>query len=285
MPVLSEDWKMRPRYNWYSRLIRKYYKISVGLTKPRHPIPDKDIAGKAEREKRLVIQIPFGGLGDHLAYSSLPELLWKQKGIRTFVSNKSIFRSRAIREFVWEINPYIQFTNERGWFIHNPLEEGIVIDDYVQKLFRLKGNGLPKTYYQPQKVEQIDGKNVVDASFGPTGRANGYYEAEFHERFVAFLKDNVRDFVLLTHGDSPVRNELEGKIIGVFEPAFYNVGKIEELADVLFSAENRYLLHSGAASLSAALGLQSNILNYVKPSSYNAYRYRVNNYIDLKATE
>jgi len=95
MPILTENWRVRPKHNWYSELIRKYCKIKVDLTKPDRPILDKDILEKTKKEERLVIQIHFGRLGDHLAYPSLRELLWTQKGVKTFISDKSIFRSKA----------------------------------------------------------------------------------------------------------------------------------------------------------------------------------------------
>ena len=80
MLILSENFKMRPKHNWYSKIIRKYYKIRINLIKPENPIKDETIKEKVEKERELVIQVTCGGLGDHLIYSSLPELLWKQKG-------------------------------------------------------------------------------------------------------------------------------------------------------------------------------------------------------------
>lgn len=283
MPVLSEKYKMRPKHNWYSKIIRKYYKIRINLIKPRSPIPDADILEKVEKAKQLVIQIPFGGLGDHLAYSSLPELLWEQKGIKTFISNKSIFRSKAIRDFVWKLNPYITFIDEKGWFIYKPsLDDFLTIDEYLQKLFNLDANRCPKVYYEPNLIEELKGKNIVDPSFGPTGKANGYFAPDFHRRFIKYLTSNVGEFVLIAHKHSGTKNNLQKLIKTELNPDCYTVSTIEELADTLFSARNRYLLHSGACSLSAALNLQSNILNYIKPSTYNSYKYSINNYVDLK---
>lgn len=281
MPILSENWKMRPKHSWYSKLIRKYYNIRVDLTKPLCPVPDADILEKVEKEKQLVIQIPFGGLGDHLIYSSLPELLWDQKRIRTLISIKSVFRNEAIREFVWGLNPYVTFTNEKGWFIYEPLQNNLVWDEYLQKLFDLKGNGCPKVYYKPHVIEQIKGKNIVDPSFGPTGKANGYYENGFHKKFIGYLKKNVDDFILMTHKYRRTKNDLEERIKTAFNPGCYNISTIVELTDVLFSAKDRYLLHSGAASLSAVLNLKSEVINYRKPKSYLSFKYAVNNYVDL----
>jgi len=286
MPVLRENWRMRPKHNWHSKLIRKYYNIRVNLTKPHNPVSDSDILEKAEKEKQLVIQIPFGGLGDHLAYSSLPELLWEQKGIKTFISNKSVFRSKAICDFVWGLNPYVTFTDEKGWFTYKPLENNYpTLDEYFQKLFDLGGNGCPKVYYKPRIIEQIRGKDIVDPSFGPAGKANRYYEKDFHERFIDYIRSNIGDFVLIMHKHAHIRNELQQHIRRAFNPSCYVLSTIEELADVLFSAKNRYLLHSGACSLSAALNLQSNILSYLKPSTYTSFKYKVNNYIDLLKTQ
>jgi len=285
MPIISENWKMRPKHNWYSKIIRKYYKIRVSLTKSHNPIHDSDILEKAEQEKQLVIQIPFGGLGDHIAYSSLPELLWEQKGIKTFISDKSIFRSEPIRDFVWKLNPYIEFTGQKGWFIYKPLllkNNFLTIDKYLQNLFGLRGDGCPKVYYKPNPICELKGKTIVDPSFGPTGKANGYYEPDFHKRFTAFVENNIGDFILIAHKETHIKNPLETEITRLLKPQCYEIGTLEELADALFSAKSRYLLHSGAASLSVALNLQSNILNYLKPSSYTSYKYTVNNYINLK---
>ncbi len=280
MPILSEDYKMRPKHNWYSKIIRKYYKVRVHMTKPHSPVPDADILEKANREKRLVIQIPFGGLGDHLIYSSLPELLWKQKGIKTFISNKSIFRSEAIRDFVWGRNPYIEFTGEKGWFIHQPLKHNFAtLDEYLQKLFNLQGSGCPKVYYRPNLVEQLKEKTIVDPSYGAAGKANGYYERDFHKRFVEYLKSNVNEFILLAHRHSKTRNPLEELVKRTFNPDCYNIFTIEELADVLFSARKRYLLYSGAASVSAALGMPSIVLCNRK--AVPNFQYKVNEHIDL----
>lgn len=280
MPILSEQYKMRPKHNWYSKLIRKYYKIRVNLTKPRNLVPDADIREKAEREKQLIIQIPFGGLGDHLTYSSLPELLWKQKGIKTFISNESIFRSKAIRDFVWGLNPYIEFTSKNGWFIYQPLvNEYSTLDEYLQMLLDLQGNRCPKVYYKPRIIEKIKGKTIVDPSFGPSGKANGYYEADFHKKFIDYLKSNIDEFVLVIHKHCKIKNKLEEQIKKMFDVTCYEVKTIEKLADVLFSAEKRYLLYSGTSSLSAAMGLPSVVLCNRK--AVPTFQYRTNEYVDL----
>lgn len=271
---------MRPKHNWYSKLLRKYYKIRVNLTKPRCPIADSAIREKAEKENQLVIQIPFGGLGDHLAYSSLPELLWEQKKIKTFISDKSFFRSRIIRDFVWKPNPYIEFTGTKGWFIYPPLNNSLLtIDEYLQNLFGLQGDGRPKVYYKPDTVQQLKGKTIVHPSFGPSGKANGYYETDFHRRFIDFLEKNAGNFILLLGRHRQAENPLEARIRHLLKPPCYSIESIEGLADALLSAERRYLMYSGGASLSAALGLESIVLCNRK--AVPNFQYGLHKYIDL----
>ena len=280
MLILSEKWKMRPKHNWYSKLIRKYYKFRRNMVMPAKPIRDEDILEKVEKEKQLVIQVPYGGLGDHLMYSSLPELLWKQKQIKTFVSNGSIYRSEAIQKFVWELNPYVTFTDRKGWFIHKPVRDDFtVLDEYLQDLFGIEGEGHPKIYYTPNLIEQIKGKTIVDASCGASGKANGYFEPDFYKRFLEYLKNNVDDFILITHQHSGTKDKLQELIKATFAPPCYNVSTIEQLANVLFSASKRLLLYSGAASLAAALGKTSHILCYKK--AVPTFQYKINEYIDL----
>jgi len=249
---------------------------------PCKPILDSEISAKDEKEKQLIIQVSCGGLGDHLIYSSLPELLLEQKCIKTFISNKSVFRSVAIRDFVWGLNPYVEFTDEKGWFKYKTQDNKFpTVDGYFQDLFNLRGDGLPRVYYMPNVVEQLRGKTIIDPSCGAAGKANGYFEQDFYKRFIEYIKNNVGEFVLIIHNHSGTKNALQELIRKEFEPKCYSVSTIEELSDTLYSANERYLLHSGSASLAAALKLESNILNYIKPSTYDCFKYPTNRHIHL----
>lgn len=247
---------------------------------PKSPIRDYDISAMAEKEKKLVIQVANGGLGDHLTYSSLPELLWKQKGVKTFISNKSVFRSQAIFDFVWKNNPFVEFTNKKGWFTYKPPLDGFpAIDQYLQGLFNLQGKGCPQIYYEPKLIKELKDKTIVDPSCGAAGKANGYFEKKFYKKYIEFIQYNVGKFVLIKHRHSGTRNELQELIIENLRPSFFVVETLEQMADVLYSAKNRYLMYSGAASLAAALNLPSTVLCNKKASPH--FQYSINNYIDL----
>ncbi len=286
MPVLNETYKMRPRHTWYSKILRKLFKFRRNKLLPSRIIPDSEIVESVNREKQLIIQVVNGGLGDHLVYSALPELLWKQKGVKTLISTKSIYRNDEIWQYVWEKNPYVTFTDDFGWCIRKPVgnhSDFKTENDYLNSLFGLQGDDCPKLYYDTIALSELRGCTVVDASFGPSGKANGYYEGEFHDKYIAYLKELVSEFVLLTYSNFPKLNPLQKRIVDEFSPRLYEVDSLLTLSSVLVSAKQRYLMYSGSASLSAALGVSSVILCNRRACEF--FLYSKNEYIQLTASK
>jgi len=57
--------------------------------------------------KKIIISQPWGGLGDNLHYSTLPEL-FSNKGYDVYISNNNKVRNSEIFDLVWKMNPYIK---------------------------------------------------------------------------------------------------------------------------------------------------------------------------------
>lgn len=282
MPVLDETFKMRPKYNWYSKILRSIFKMRRHRLLPQNSVPDREVVARMEADKRLVIQVVYGGLGDHLVYSALPELLWKQKKIKVFVSTKSIFRNQEIWDFVWGQNPFVAATQEHGWFIHHPLEiiqQCRTINEYVMRLFELEGETTPQLYYVPSHIPELCGQAVVDCSCCSSGKANGYFESQFYTAYLNYLEQYVGKFVLLTYPRLKFRSRLEMQIQKRFSPFTHSVNSLKDLSNVLHSASRRYLLYSGSASVAAAYRLPSTVLCNRKSSLQ--FQYDINTYIDL----
>jgi hypothetical protein len=280
MPVIKEHFKMRAKHTWYSKLQRKWYKLRRSQFLPERCIPDSQIAESAEKSGRLVIQVIYGGLGDHLVYSALPELLRKQKQIRVFLSTKSIFRNQEIWDFIWKQNPYVEFTDEYGWFINEPLSwcsECRTFNEYLVRLFGLEGGDAPHLYYSPHLRETLRDCTVADLSFGPSGKANGYYEKEFQKRCVSYLYQ-IGDFCFVNYPYFK-KNPLQQKVVKEFCPKTVDVCSLEDLCNVLASAGRRYLMYSGSASLAAALNLPSTV--FCNKRACENFQYTVNEYLDL----
>ena len=50
----------------------------------------------------------FGGLGDNLQFSTLPEEFSKQQGRDTYIVSETTFRNKEIYDLVWGCNPYVK---------------------------------------------------------------------------------------------------------------------------------------------------------------------------------
>ena len=55
----------------------------------------------------IIIEQPDGGLGDNLAYTTLPEL-YSQLGHKVYISSKNAYRNNQIYDLVWKLNPYVE---------------------------------------------------------------------------------------------------------------------------------------------------------------------------------
>ncbi len=252
------------------------------MLKNHHPHAAQDILAHAIQNKKLILQVMYGGLGDHLVYSSLPRLLFENYGIKTYISNKSLYRSPEIRKFIWESNPYVSFTDEKGWSLQGAsVPQNKTLDKAIQEIFDLECDGTPEVFHKSNKVNEVAGETIVDVSFGPSGKtAYSYHTEQFAATLVHYLKRNVPDFTLITHDADGYSSEiLEDVIKKEFNPPCLGVATVEELSNVLYSARERYLLFSGGASLAASLSLPSNILCNKKVDQ--RFVYRTNTYIDI----
>ena len=56
--------------------------------------------------KSKIININFGGLGDHLQFSTLPENFKNSKKSKIYIFENSSFRNKEIYDLVWK-NPFV----------------------------------------------------------------------------------------------------------------------------------------------------------------------------------
>lgn len=70
-------------------------------------INDKDKDKNPTQDKDIIISQEWGGLGDNLQYSILPEL-YSNEGYDVYISSNNNCRNNEIFEIVWKSNPYIK---------------------------------------------------------------------------------------------------------------------------------------------------------------------------------
>ena len=115
----------------------------------------------------LIIEIPYGGLGDHLFHSHIPRIA-KETGRydKIYISEFSIYRSLENKKIIWELNPFVDgFIEKHGKKID--IEDICKKNDNNRKItsnlldeimfeFGLD-NGIrynePEIYYKPQYKE------------------------------------------------------------------------------------------------------------------------------------
>jgi len=103
----------------------------------------------------VVISTPWSGLGDHLQFSTLPELYAKQ-GHEVWIHEDADFRNPEIRELVWGANPYVSGPTDMrpnvggGIAPVRHITDSIVSDWEVAHGFGVQ-NHYPKIYYEPDQ--------------------------------------------------------------------------------------------------------------------------------------
>lgn len=214
--------------------------------------------------KKLVIQQSWGGLGDNLQFSTLPELL-SNHGVEVFVSTNNAYRNLEIKELVWDKNPYVvdyvhpdeinadlvlgfgnEFTHQPpGWIgsIINKWEE-IATTTLIGQDIRT--NGFAKVYYTPSLESKVS-EDYVFLDFTATATRGDYdYEKYW-------------DVVFSRHGDHkiivPKMTKLpncepilpENKSVEVVD-----INSIYEYIDCLSHSKKFYTVFSGMNTLAPA---------------------------------
>lgn len=110
----------------------------------------------------VAIKAWHGGLGDSLQFSTLPEI-FSDLGYDVYLAHDTTFRNDEIKELVWDMNPYIKGQKNVKWTLGDT--PGRVYEnlhgEFIKNWEALHGiepvNIFPKIYYQPNRVDNIDG--------------------------------------------------------------------------------------------------------------------------------
>jgi hypothetical protein len=227
--------------------------------------------------KEIILQIGYGGLGDNLFLSHLPQIAKERSNVRrVYVSNHSIFRDAAYKHFIWESNPYVDgFVNESGLEIvgpHTRPRRRSLADYYLLKL----GLNNRISYLEP-------GCNLLDQYMLTLGFDDGlrFHEPKIYQRIPrtseyenvivydpnyitnagAISAEAVRDFLkgegrqvtaqMQCYGNSLQLPEITNRI---------STTGIVDFCSLIKSCKALYCLTSGTATLAAALNKPCTVL-------------------------
>lgn len=196
----------------------------------------------------IVIHQSWGGLGDNLQYTTLPQL-YSEQGYDVYISSDNACRNSEIYDLVWGLNPYIKGKIDRKsnagacmsmkWktnsFIKN-IELSHHLEDGVYPY--------PIIYYKPKKIDLLHNTLLYDI----TSVSSSYTDHYIQKKFIPiFEKYDTLQKKKIVFTQIPNRNTPN------FGTDIIEVNSIYEYCDILYSCGVYVTLFSGGAVLASTV--------------------------------
>lgn len=216
-------------------------------------------------KESLIIEIEYGGLGDHLLYSHIPRLVKKSGAYKTvFLSNNSELRNEMHKKIIWEANPFLDgFTNKRGTTIRNIDKKSFIdwsqldgsnlniLDEIAIKYGVSDGkkDHEPEIFYQPKLIDRFIGATIFDPNF-----VTSLYDAKSSLEFI-------RDYSEKNKANIDFQFSPRGSCVGFDFPKHKIIEdeSFEDFCNIIYSSKTIYCYSTGTAVLAAALGKCANV--------------------------
>jgi hypothetical protein len=226
--------------------------------------------------RRFVIGTPYGGLGDHLFLSSLPEIIKSNHpDAVVYLSSQSKFRDNQLQEIIWNSNPFLDGTVDEPYEdLFCRAEAGkaenqeFVIKSIVRSLNLKHSNSdiLPKIYnlnrFKSELPELSPEKILADFNYiSYVGAITNRSLREIIEKYPP------SDIILVNPRRSLRRAFPDLDCIAT--------KSLHEYTSVLARAQKFVCLPSGGAMLALALGLKADV--YYGYGHSSIHRHAANN--------
>ena len=206
--------------------------------------------------KPLIIEIPYGGLGDHLFHSHLPRIA-KETGAykKVYISSRSLYRHTDNKKLVWDINPFIDgfidlpgvsfdFKIAEQYFFVNSNDE-VNLLDIIMLHYGLDDKirwHEPDIYYKP-KFRYEYNKVIFDPNYLS-------WVGEITKKgMMTFIKKRHYKFDYIMK----IRSE-KALLIPKKQDQFFDTIDLFDFCDLIYSAKQLYCLTSGTATIAAGIG-------------------------------
>lgn len=197
----------------------------------------------------VMIHQPWGGVGDNLQFSTLPELCFLN-GEQCFLAKDNAYRNKNIEEFIWNTNPYItrQYSDTDSFRMasHVFLENRNIIECIEHASGFAITNHFPKIYYTPKILEEFKNKILVDTK-------SISLKCDFEKNIYDVVNSFKEDVIIIKN------NHTLPKDYSVFED--YESMEIDNLfyyADIINSCKAIYTVTSGISVLAPAIKHKTN---------------------------
>jgi len=195
--------------------------------------------------KRILFQ-PWGGLGDNLQYSTLPEK-FAEIGDETYISDRNVYRNPQTYDLVWKSNPFVKgISSEKDnagsckKYCRCFGKKTIIWNwEYLHGL--TPSNEIPKVYYKPKTIESLKGVVLVDLS--------GHTSWTAPKNIDEILKSNFSNQRIVI----PTSKHAKGQCKDFRHDEEIEVNDLFVLSDMIHSCDYFVCSFSGNATLASAL--------------------------------
>lgn len=261
---LKKNSLIRPTGIWlYGFINRIKNLITEGNEYKRYYRQIEDI----KRNKKIVFDLLFGGIGDCLIISTLPRLLKEKYNIDFYLSEKSMERIRHpdIFKLCFELNPFFKgldmssetfrmksFARERSLYSFITDKEGETLLEMLERQFGVKGSGRPEIHYEPHLLKQYEAIILVDNNM-ITGKKFGriYEKDAFTKEALKYTNNNDKiEYV------NPLKQDLFTYV------------------DMIYSCKRFVGTFSGGASIAACFNKPISLIWPIEGRNHSLYQFR-----------
>jgi hypothetical protein len=217
-------------------------------------------------KKVILISQPWGGLGDNLQFSTLPELYTK-KGYTVYISVNNKVRNPEIFDLVWFKNPFVKgiLNDNFGTVVGSNMQERWPPESQNEYSIHrieiahgfLKSNFYPKIYYTPKYIEENKNDILIDLS-GSSQVYEIHKYIEYINYFIQIIQDKKDKKIKIITFEKINVNKIFDDVYKYLKTKILNIEylKITDLynyCDIINSCDTIIIVNSGINSLSAAI--------------------------------
>ncbi len=196
----------------------------------------------------IILEQPWGGLGDNLQFSTLPKL-FASLGHTVYISSRNACRNPETHAFVWGRDPHIRGISDkpanagacRGFQrkTENPMKNMELVHGLTHGTDKY-----PIVYYTPRKIPELEGCLLYDMTSISTTYSDEYIRRNFQEIFDKYQTLPRKKVVF-----SKIANRATPDLgMDVLE-----ISSLEEYADAIYSCQVHVSVCSGSVVLASAI--------------------------------
>jgi hypothetical protein len=197
--------------------------------------------------KSIIISQPWGGLGDNLQYSTLPQL-YTERGYDVYISKQNVYRNREMYDLVWKLNPYIKGESDEepnaGACVPLQFVSSQFITN-VEKSHGLQGTRIyPSIYYTPKKIPSLENTLLYDMTSVSSSYGDDYIDTRFTSIFNMYPTLSKKKIIF---------KNIANRSTPDFHTDVIEVQSIFDYCDLIYSCKIFTCLFSGGAVLASAI--------------------------------